>query len=80
MVGKAGKRLCTYNIIDAAVDKFHHFSGKEPSLTCLVSDGNDVLCIAGSLVNAYRGREVAAFCEGFGSAAPQEFKGAYAGL
>ena len=52
MVGEAGKRLGTDDIVYAAVDQFDHFTGQKPSFSGLVADGNNGACIFYGFVNA----------------------------
>ena len=45
VVRQAGERLDTNDIRDTvSMDQFHHFAGQEPSLSGLVTNGNDRRC------------------------------------
>ena len=41
VVWQAGKRLQTKYVFDSAVYEIHHLAGQEPSLSALISDGNE---------------------------------------
>ena len=41
MIRQARKRLDADDIVNVAVDQLHHLACQEPSLTCLVTTGNN---------------------------------------
>ena len=60
VVWKTSKRLCTDNVVDAAVDQFHHFSGQEPAFSGLIADIYDGFRIVHEGVDADRWMEMSA--------------------
>ena len=44
MVGQACEGLAAYDVRNTVMDELDHLARKEPSFTCLISDGYDGLC------------------------------------
>ena len=74
MVWQAAKGLCTYDVIDAAVDQLDHFTGQEPAFTGLIADRNDFLRIFYGLVDPAGRLKVDTLFKGFSGTAAQIFK------
>ncbi len=64
MVWQAAEGLYADDVIDAAVEQLHHLAGQEPSLTGLIADGNNGLCIFYDLVDAGGRGKVLTLCIG----------------
>ena len=75
MVWQAAEGLGTYDIVDSAVDQFDHFTGQEPALTGLITDGNDLLCIFYCLIDPAGRLKVDTLFKGLSGTATQIFQG-----
>ena len=65
VVRQAAKRLDADDVRNTTVDQLHHLTGQEPSLTGLVSGGNDRFCHFCKVVDICCRCEVAALLQGF---------------
>ena len=74
MVGQTAEGLGTHDVRCAAVDQLQHFSCQEPSLTGLVTQGNDVFCHGSGVLDPCRRREVTALLKLFAGRVPHLFQ------